>query len=261
MTDTPASSTASLAASASGNFTFDSYDIDPADQAIADEIANSFDPANTPGPVEAIGSLPKITRIPASALPPEHRDPIVAAMANAPEDRREAIEDRMVAEALNKVRIGIRMDAGLGKDANAYERERFAIARDFERLDKEELALMNELAAVDHGRPEFDDRGNPVIDPATGQQRVQWIEKVQGELRRGKVARLQEIINAKKALETVEGPRRKAKALKEAVEERKRLLARTEIQAAAEKRAEEILREEEVEELARAFAKRKRPSR
>lgn len=261
MTDTPASPAASLEIAASGDFTFESHDIDPADQAIADEIANSFDPANTPGPVEVIGALPKITRISASALPPEHRDPILAAMANAPQERREAIEDRMVAEALNKVRIGLRMEAGLGKDANAYERERFNIARDFERLDKEEMAIQTELAAVDHWRPEFDDRGYPVIDPATGQQRVKAYDKLQGEARRGRETRLREIINAKKALETVEGPRRAAKALREAVAERKRLLARTEIQAAAEKRAEEILREEEVEELARAFAKRKRPSR
>lgn len=260
MSDLNPSSGASdgLAISASGDFKYDDYTIDPADQGLADEIVANFDAARVPGPVKLYGDPIKIDRVRATALPPHLRDPIQAAMSAAAPDRRDAIEQQMVTEALQGVAIDVRKRSGLGSDATPYERERFAVAHDIDKLEAEELAIRSELAAVDHWKPEFDDRGHPVIDPATGQQRVKAYDKVQGDARAAKEGRLREIENALKSIELIEGPRRVAKALKDTIAANKRITEAFAENAEAEKMAQDILRDERIKQRAEGLAKSRR---
>lgn len=246
---------ATISADVSGDFKFNNYAIDPADADLAAEISN-FDPLrDTTGPVSFTGDVRLPDHVPVTTLPPHLSAPIVAAMNAAHPANREAIERRMVAEALGKNSLDQRVNGGLGADANAYQVECFAIERDTRSLEKDYLDLSTQLAQVDHWRPEFDSAGNPVIDPATGQQKVKAFEAVQGETRRVMEGRLKEIELRMKALETMEGPLRRAKALQQAVATAKAKREQLEDHAEANRLADEMVRKNRVQKMADARAK------
>jgi len=248
-------STAPLSADTGGDFTLPDYSIDPADQSLADEIAN-FDPLrDTSGPVSVTGDVKVPTNIPATALPPHLSGPIVAAMNAAPVEARAAIERRMVGEALREHSLGLRVTGGAGPNANVYQREFFAVARDRQALDREAFDLEARLAEVDHWRPEFDAAGSPVIDARTGQQKVKAVDKVQGHARKQLEARRAEIERAVKALEGAEGQRRLQKALRDAVATEKAQRQQVAEYQMAERRAAEIVTEERVAKMAEAKAR------
>jgi hypothetical protein len=246
-----------LSLDATGDFELDNYDIDPADMELAMQLAN-FDPLDTPSRANATGTfhVPE-GGVRASALPPRFRDPIVAAMKADPANA-EAIERRMVGEAARQYRLDYRVKAGLGEGATAIQREVFQIEKDARKLEAEFLDIATQLAAVDHWRPEFDAAGQPVIDRATGQQTVRAYEKVQGEARRQMEGRQRQLELQMQALEKVEGPRRRAKALKQSVEDHKRLSDQIEDHAASEKMADDMVREERVKRMAEAKARMRR---
>lgn len=245
-----------ISADVAGDFQFDDYAIDPADAALAAEISN-FDPLATPGPVTFTGNVPVPDHVPVTALPPHLSAPIVAAI-NADPANAKAIESRMVAEALGQNSMALRVNGGVGSEANAYQRECFAIIRDQQALEQEFLDLSTKLVEVDHWRPEFDAACQPVINRETGQQNVKAYEVVQGEARRQMEGRQREIENRLKALETMEGPRRRAKALKEAVEAKKAFEQGVADHLEAARLADEIVRNERVQRMAEARAKARR---
>lgn len=249
--NTPAAPPPLAADTRGSDFEMPTYDIAPEDQALADEIA-SFDPVyDTKGPTTFSGSVKLPETIKATGLPPHLRDPIVAQLATVPESRREAEERRLVYAALYQNSLGLRIVAGPGAGANTYERAALALTFDMEETEREidrlgrQLGEMAETATVSY-------------DPATGQQRVQTAHRFQGERRAGLEAEYRRALHKLAQLNGIEGERRLAKALSEAVQERKALQQQLDDDREARERAEKLLREERVSERAALFAKHKR---
>jgi hypothetical protein len=244
--------TAILTADTSGEFTMDDY----ADAELAAEIS-SFDPVTAPGPATLKGTYQFPGEVPVTALPPHLREPILAAVATvatvAPSER-EAVQRRMVLEAAQQNSLNLRVNAGLGSDANPYQREFFAIAKDQQRLHAESIDLTTRLAEVVRWEPEFDAKGEPLYDRATGQQKLKPVEKVQGPARKVMEDRLREIGAHGAALER-EAPRRLQRALRDAVKAVKACRELVEDNGAATVLADKMVREDRVRKMAEGRAK------
>jgi len=235
------------------DFQVTSYDIAPEDQQLANEIA-SFDPVyDTKGPTTLNGSVKLPTSIKATGLPPHLREPIMAELANVPEHRRDAEEQRLVNEALYQNSLGVRIVCGPGQDANVYQREKFALTFEIEEAEREAVRLGNELAEVE--------RWDNVTDAATGQSKPVAVEKLQGQRRSAVEAQRQNILRRLEALQGIEGERRLQKALHQAVQDRKGLTDQLDRDKEARAMAEKMLREEQIAERAALYAKHMRTTR
>lgn len=221
-----------------------SYDIDPADTAIATELT-TFDPVyEMAGPVEMLGDVRLPATVSANALPPAMRDPIHAAMAKAPPESRARIEQEMVAKALYQNSLELRIKGGPGANATEYQREICAVLSEIHNLNTERWKLETELAEVSG----FD----TVIDPVTGVATAVPIERMVGERRKGWQERIRLIDHQVAQLEGAEGKHRKAKALFNSVQTRKRALADLADAAEIKTRAADMVREERITKAADA---------
>jgi hypothetical protein len=234
-------------------FELKSWDIDPADQPLADEIAN-FDPVwDTKGPTSFSGSVRLPESIKATGLPPHLRDPIEAQLRNVPVDRRDAEEQRLVSEALYQNSLGLRIAGGPGEGANTYQKAMFHLTFEIEEAEREFIRLTTQLAEVE--------RWDNVFDESTGEAKPVPVEKVRGQRRAAMEAQRQLAFRRLDALQGTEGERRRQKALYEAVQERKSLQAQLDEDREARTRADELLREERVSERAALYAKHRRTTR
>jgi hypothetical protein len=234
-------------------FELRSYEIDPGDQSLADEIAN-FDPVfDTKGPTSFSGSVRLPDSIRATGLPPHLRDPIMAQLANVPVDRREAEEQRLVNAALYENSLGLRIAGGPGEGANSYQRAKLGLTFDIEEAEREFIRLSTELAEVE--------RWDNVFDERAGEAKPIAVERVRGQRRAAMEAQRAQLSRKLDQLNGLEGERRLQKALYEAVQERKSLQAQLDEDSEARTRADELLREERVSERAALYAKSKRTSR
>lgn len=232
------------------DFEIQSYDIDPADQALADEIA-SFDPVlSTRGPTEIGRGVKLPATMKATGLSPHLRDPILAQLANVPVDRRDAEEQRLVYEALYQNGLQVRTVCGPGEGANAYEREFFAL--EFDRHEAaREIDRLGQLLGEVNGTAE-------IITDGDGQQRVLTIHRVQGQRRIEMEAEWRRAIHRLAQLNGLEAERRMKKAHYEAVQEVKAQRAQVEERREGVALGDQMAREERVKRIAEARAKGKR---
>lgn len=242
------------------DFTVPSHDIAPEDQARAQSLLSAFnaDPLATPSPAKLTGggAFKAPERFSLSILPPDRQGPIAAQLVQVPAHQRADREHELVVEALRQNSLELRIKAGPGEGATPLEREQFAVARDINDLEAEEIEIQRQLAEVEKWVPVYDDvTGEPVIDPRTGQQQVKAVEIIQGDRRKALEARAKELAYRAGLLRGIEGDRRIQKALAQTLElekqQRQQLAEREEI----ERRAEEIAREKRINQQAEARAK------
>jgi len=249
-TNAPEAPTPLAADTRGSEFELKTYDIAPEDQQLANEIA-SFDPVyDTKGPTSFSGSVKLPETIKATGLPPHLRDPIIAQLKDVPESRRDALEQRLVHEALYENSLGLRIVCGPGEGANAFERAKFGLTFEIEETERELIRLGTELAEVI--------RWDNVTDERTGETKPVAVEKLQGERRAAVEAQRQLLIRKLDSLNGLEGERRLAKAKFEAVEEVKALRAQLTEDKEARELADKLLRNERVEQRAKLYAKHKR---
>jgi hypothetical protein len=237
------------------NFTLPDYGLEaPEDNARAHEIANADPVASTRGPVSLVdgGNIRFPATVPLTALPDRFRTPIEAQLRNLPDHRRAAEEPRLIAEALRQNSLQLRVKAGAGEGANPYQQEVFQLARDRQQLEQEAWRLETELAEVV--------RWDNVTDPATGKATPVPVEAVQGEARKAKQGRIDEIGRHLKQLEGIEGQRRLQKAMKLTLEAEKAQREQLADNAEADRRARELVREERINKQAQARARMLRPN-
>jgi hypothetical protein len=244
---------------AGSDFELPSYDLTP-DEAEAVAGIEHFDPVDdVPSPVQWEGGDIKLPeRLTVAMLPPRLADPIKAQLAAMPPAEREAKETGLVFAALRQNAYEVRIKGGISPKAEPHHAEALTIAKEIHALEQEAFRIQTELAEVDHWRPVFDEEGNRVIDPATGQQKVEAVEAVRGPRRAGMQDRLREIEHQVALLNGIEGDRRLAKARKETAQLRlarqRQLAEEAEVQALAEQMA----RDERIKAKAEARAKRLR---
>lgn len=244
---------------AGSDFDLPSYDLTPEE---ADAVAgiDDFDPVDDlPSPVEWIGGDIKVPdRLTVSILEPRFADPIKAQLAAMSPAEREKMEPGLVIAAMRQAAYENRIKGGISPSADPYQREVLTIAKEVYALDQEAFRIQTALADVALWRPVFDEEGNKVLDPATGQQKVEAVEAVQGDRRRQMENRLREIEHAIALKNGIERERRLAKAKKETAQLRlareRQLSEEAEVQALAE----QMVREERIKAKAEARAKRLR---
>jgi hypothetical protein len=234
----------------SSDFALPSYDIDPADQPLAAEIAN-FDPVfDVAGPTTIKGAVKLPDSIKATGLPPHLRDPIMAQLTNVPVDRRDAEETRLVNEALYQNSLGVRIVCGPGEGANAYQREKFSLTFDIEEAEREAIRLGTALGEIV--------RWDNVSDDATGTTKPVPVEKLQGEQRRAAETAHRLALRKVEQLQGIEGERRLQRALFTAVADSKAMTARLAERQDGMALGEQLARDERVKAIADAHAKRAR---
>ncbi len=235
------------------------YALAPEDAARGEEILAKFnaDPLATPSPVEATEGVK--FRVPerfsASILPPDKREAVEKQLAAVPPNLRADREHQLVAEALKESSKELRIKVGVGSGATPLEREQFAVAGDIHRLEKEADAIQDELNEIERWQAVYDEAGKPVIDPDTGQQKMEAVLRVSGERRAGMENRWRELVHRLGLLNSIEGDRRIERALKATIEAEKQRNAQLADRAEAAKRADEILREERIQQQAEALAR------
>lgn len=250
-----------LVANTSGSdFTLKSYGIAPEDAPLAAELI-ARDPLSAPSPVKLTGggTFNAPERFTVGILSPDRQAPIKAQLAAVPVEQRAQREHELVVEALKQNSVELRILAGPGEGADAFQRERFAIARELHELESEELSIHAQLAEVARWIPVFNEiTGERVIDPATGQQMVKAVEVIQGQRRTAMEARAKELAYRAELLRGVEGDRREERALSEAIETRKHQQQQLADEQEARRRGEEAIREERINARAEAYVKNRR---
>lgn len=233
------------------SFELQTFDIDLADQPLADEIRN-FDPVfDTSGPTSIKGAVALPTGIKATGLPPHLRDPIIAKLANVPANDRDAEEARLVRAALYQNSLELRVAAGPGEGANAYQKAFFLL--EFDRYEAQ-----REIDRIGMLLGEVDENASVVTDPVTGQQKVETRHKIQGQRRQALEAEFSRALHRHAQLYGLEGERRLQRALYEAVAERKAATAQLDEQREAKELGARLAREERIRRMGEAYAKRER---
>jgi hypothetical protein len=252
MNMTEQTSPISIPASGESNFTIPDYGLDPADSALAREIEGFDLVGDTSGPVSLErGSNFKLPdAVSVNTLPPHLADPIKAELARVSPERRAALEQTLVAQALTENSMKLRIKMGPGANSNAYQREVFQQANEQNSLADEALQIETELAKVT--------RWENFTDPVTGKVTPKAIESVSGDRRARMQQRLREIDYHLQQLQGREGKARLAKALKEAVDQKKAMQQQLAEDAEARALADKMLREERVADRAKAYAKNRR---
>ena len=231
------------------------YAIAPEDQSLADEIA-SFSLNDVPTSVMIRGPLKLPDRIVADALPPQHRDRIRAELATAHPDHRDALEDRLVLEAVRAIRGDQMVDSSFGAGTpDLYQQERLAVAGELRRLDDRLAAITASLLEVSRSDTEYDDRNNAIIDPETGKPKLKHTYRHTGHARHVLELESAEIVRKIASIDGPEGQLRLKRALFEEVERRKAIHEQLEDHAEIERRAVALNREDRIERLARQRAR------
>lgn len=238
----------------SASFDVPMYTIDdPADQAIAAEI-EGLDPfADIASAARGRGGFDVATLPGLSALSPALRAEVENELRAVPPSRRAESEPAAIATVLAAHGRDVRVLLGNGEGTNPYHAEQLAIARQHRDLTDR----IGKLTAQAGEIVDFtmDASGNP--------QPVYAMS----EAARGRVAleirelthHLGLLVNPDGSL-GIESQRRLDRAMLEAVEARKAAVAQLEEHREAEKRADQILREERINAKAELLAKHRRTS-
>lgn len=236
------------------------YSIDPADQALADQISNFDIMSDVPSPHTVKGN-PRITapeNLSVRMLPPEAQKAIREKLARVPQHMQQKREHELVYAHLTENSRQTRIKSGPGEGANAFQKERFLIAGERDQAQKEILRLAEQLAQVRQWEPVFDENGEAVIDPQTGQQKIEAINAVQGDQRAGMERRIAELEHKVTLLDGPEGDLRERKALYAAVQEAKSRQAQIDEEREARELGDTLARDERIRRRAEARAKAQR---
>ncbi|MFC0590269.1 hypothetical protein ACFFF7_12665 [Novosphingobium aquiterrae] len=234
---------ASPVASGTASYTPPTYDIDPADQHIADAIL-SIDPADLPGistsNEQANLSLPTSV----AALPPMLRAAAEAKLQYIPQHKRAAAEAAAVAEVLRDNTLDIRSKTGFAGHVDEYWQERSRITREHDRAIDEIDRITAQLAEVARYETE--------VGP-DGKSRPRPIFVMGEAARRTAIQRQADLLYKARLLFAdngglgIEAQRRLDKALKTSVGLRKTQQAKLADMQEVEKRAEVALREKRIQ--------------
>lgn len=243
----PASTTALDSAPTKAYPMHDTTEFTPAPIPTEAELA-SFDYRTVPSPVEVIGDV-RITAEPSlESLPPEMRDRVNSKLTGVAAGDRAIFERQFIMKELEDNSHRLRVLAGPGKDANAYQRECFSIEREIYDLEREALRIEEELADVIGHRTVYDADGNPV--PVE-------VYRFAPETRAGRASALQDVRYRIMQVQRESSARRTA-AAKLVAEQVAAQNQEMEILATAKARASEMLKQERIDHLAATFAKNRR---
>lgn len=224
---------------------------DPADNAIAHSIATKDPLRDLKGPVTLIGENVRLPQtVPLSALSPEMREPIQQQLAATPVHMRPTKEAELVAAALAKNSINLRVQGGGGEDTDPYWRETLHQERRQQELNDQINRLERELVDVE--------RFDTVYDEVTGQPRAQAVDKVQGQARKEKEAERNRLIAELQDMNGRGGQLKLQKAMQKAVEAQKDVQRQLAEDAEAKVQADAQLRKERIDARAETYAKHRR---
>lgn len=240
----------------SSDFTPASYDIAPEDAELAESIRN-FDPVYD---VPAAASADKLTisrliggkgldSITLDSLGPDLRQRVTERLASSPP----ITEKAAIAEALYQNAYDMNVVLGPGEGATPYQRAAFAVERDIYEAEERLFAIELQFRKAVGWENEVDER--------TGQSKPKQIDLMSPERRRQLSYERDSLKHRIELLNGFEGERRREKAMVETIEAHKRQKRAAEIEEAANRRAEEIVFNEEVESRAAARAKFRRTER
>lgn len=234
------------------NYTPPTYDIDPADQHIADSIRSMDVLSQVPGPTSAIGAV-KVPEPTLSALPPAMREQVEAQLAMVPASKRAESEKELVVKALRKHSLHLRSLAGVAGTATPYHREQAVIARDIRTAEAEFDALSTQLHDIiryDNQWDEATQSNIPVpVFAVEGDRRKAYMQQ-QDQI----LYRISLLVNGDGSL-GIEGQRRMAKALHDSVQLQKAVAEQKADNEEVEKRAQELAREARINKRAGVRAK------
>lgn len=225
----------------------DTPDFTPAPIPTEQELA-SFDPHSTPSPVEVVGDVRIAAEPSLGGLSPDMRSRVLERLATCPLHDRAAQEQRIIREELQLHSQALRVLSGLGSGANEYQREHYGIQREVYDLERQAAHLQFDIEEVVGHTTEYDSDGTPVPVP---------VYRLAPEARRGREEALREIQYKLTQIER-ERPRRLSEAAKRTQDRIAAQNEQLEIQSKAKAKATEILKEEEIERKAQAFAANRR---
>lgn len=233
-------------------FTPKTYELAPEDAELGASIRD-FSMNDVPGPVSGGEGIKVPTQLTASILPPEKQAEVEAALSGLTLTARQQREPQLVQQALEDNHFELMVAMGPGEGATAYQREYFQQLNEGRDIQQQLAAIEADLAeVVDKRRDE---------DPTTGATVWHDVHKLEGQQRTNAEHRRTDLLYRLSLLKGVEGQRRLEKATVDAVEQHKARQAALADEAEAQKRADEMLREERIEERATLYAKSKRGMR
>ncbi|EQA99968.1 hypothetical protein L288_18830 [Sphingobium quisquiliarum P25] len=215
---------------------------DASDLDIAREIA-SVDFMSLPSRHEIIGNPGMVAKAPTkvTALAPEHREGILAQLSTYPAEMREEMEAKLVQEKAAELVAGYRRHTGPGDGATEFHKERWAIAREIEDLNRELDHVLLKLTEVAH------------IDPKTGEQTLRY--PIGHPRRTGLEAEMDRINHAINLLTGVEGEKRLKTAMDKSIAAERARRAELADAAEVERRAKHLAREAELNRRAESKAR------
>jgi len=180
-----------------------------------------------------------ITKV--SALAPQHREAILAELQKYPAPMREAKEAELVQATVANLARASRMRSGPPDNASEYMKESWAIGREVADLETEMDDVLGKLTKVAH------------IDPVTRKETLAYPDGTAG--RKALQARLDEITHAITMKTGHEGDKRLKSALDKSVAAQKAAHEERAMNAEANRRAAEMVREKQINRRAAARAK------
>lgn len=190
------------------------------------------------------------------ALSPEMAAPIKQQLAGLTPEQRATHEPKLVMEAVRAASRDARILTGLGVTATPLAKAQVNLAYRERELERRIGDLDSQINEQSGTRMVFDPAtGNPVIDPATGQQKVEHLYTLSGGARDAAAAMRQELARQLSVLKGPEGDRELQAALVETVKlHKEREQMRADL-AEVDRRARETVREEDINRRAAARAK------
>jgi hypothetical protein len=236
----------------SSTFVPPTYDIDPADAHIVDEIRALDMLTEVPGASTVTGSI-NIPEPKLSTLPPAIRETIERQLAMVPASQREATEKELITKALRQNAANTRALGGLSSEATPYHAEMATVAREVRTAEAEFDKISDQLATVLRYDNRWDDEKQESVPVP--------VYAFEGSLRTALINRQAELNYRIKLLANedgtlgIEGRRRVDRAMLESVALRKARDEQVADLKAVDARAQELAREARIERQAKIRAK------
>lgn len=252
MSDTPSTPDASSTPESApySNHTPASYDIAPEDAALAESLVNLDPIRDLSGPFEAVGNVKLPTQITRENLPPQVLAHVDARLSEVPvKDRTPQIENAIMRQEAENFAYFMRVLAGPGPDANAYQQEFYLVEHELyeaKRQLSERLSALSEI--VRHDRK---------VDQSTGEVWDEPVYRVQGDARSAAEHEVAELKRRMRLLDP-DGPERAQRLQRakwEAVQDAKRLQEEFDIDREAQALADRQSREARIAERAEGYRK------
>jgi len=235
-----------------------SYEITPELRPHADAIL-AVDPNDVPTPHQMPEGWGASLTMRSTGLPPEMRQAVEARLSQLGDvtpEQRAAKDVEFTFDAIRSKRMELRVLTGVGSDASPYHREQVAIAREVRDLSKEFDRLSEQLTEVA--------RYDTSVDPVTGDAKAVPVYAVSAERAKGIASQQDDISRRIRLLLNDDGTmgyeaeKRLRQRLHESATQRAALHEQVAGRAEAERRADEIIREERINKQAQSIASMRR---